>query len=60
MEVLWAALSLTLQEPSEGFDVSHRVIDRMVIVGSDAESLPGLDVAEDSDEAGIEVTDASA
>jgi hypothetical protein len=44
-------LPLSIQQSCNGFHVPHRVIDRVVIVGSDAESLPALAVAEIADEA---------
>jgi hypothetical protein len=60
MEVRWTALPLSIQQPCKGFDISHRVTDRNVIVGSRAKPLPALAVVEISDQAGIEVADASA
>jgi hypothetical protein len=47
-------------QPCKGFDVSHRVVDRVVIVGRHAQPLPALAVVEIADEASIEVADSPA
>ena len=40
------ALPLSIEQAYKGFDVSHCVVNRIVIVGSDAKSLPALAVVE--------------
>jgi hypothetical protein len=60
VEVFSKPLPLSIHQPCKGFDVSHRVVDRVVIVGRHAQPLPALAVVEIADEASIEVADSPA